>query len=291
MVKSIIFGVCILIFLGLLSHVYMASSVSLEPPREFDEFGGSSYENEPARIEGASNGINRAWRSATYRGLEVGKSNRQDMLRVLGKPRFSAIPQARITTNPNTIVAYHYQGPERYDGNIELVVGVEKATGIIAWISSRPESLSRDHIIRQFGADYIHQFYEPDECFVDGQMKERLYEVSEGPINSIYEQMEYRRLGMAIQFRTEQEVYQIVYISDKWAYGATSSLCSQPQKGLAYIACGCGCCGDEFISKKCLFRSKGDDLEAIVQSDKEAQKDPNCATMGCSLGIKYVYCD
>jgi hypothetical protein len=263
----------------------------VEQPRKVDEFGSVSHENELPRLERVAGDNNRVWHSATYRGLEVGKSNHQDMLRVLGEAKFSAIPQARITTNPNTIVAYHYEGPERHDGNIELVVGVEKATGIIAWISSRPESLTRDDVIKQFGADYIHQFYAPDECFIDGQLKERLYEVSEGPINSSYQQMEYRRLGMAIQFRTEQEVYQIVYIGDKWPYGATSSLCSQPQKGLAYIACGCGCCGDEFISKKCIYRSKGDDLQAIVKSDKKAAKDPNCALMGCSFGVKLVYCD
>ena len=89
-----------------------------------------SAENRPSNTQPLS--ANRQWRSATYRGLEVGKSTRQDMLRVLGKPKASVVPQARITTNPNTIIALHYGGPNGYAGN--LIVGLEKATDMIAWI-------------------------------------------------------------------------------------------------------------------------------------------------------------
>ncbi|MBN9682509.1 MULTISPECIES: hypothetical protein [unclassified Corallococcus] len=58
-----------------------------------------------------------------------------------------------------------------------------------------------------------------------------------------------------------------------------------------YVACGCGCCGGVEPEVQCLSCSKGDDLQALIQKDEEAKKDPQCAVMGCSPGTKYVYCD
>jgi len=242
-------------------------------------------QNQPSSTQSVSD--DRQWRSATYRDLEVGKSTRQDMLRVLGEPKASVEPQARITTNPNTILAYHYGGPKGYGGN--LVVGVEKATGVITWIETTPENLSRDDIIKQFGSNYILTSYRPDDCFIDGQ-PQMLYEASAKGMYPIYPQMEYRQLGIAVQVGSSEKVYRIFYISDEWPYGNTSSLCNQPKKRLAYIACGCGCCGYPQNSQ-CIYQAKGDDLLQIVQRDKDTAKNPNCARVGCSLGTKYVYCD
>ena len=245
-----------------------------------------SAENRPSNTQPASD--NRQWRSATYRGLEVGKSTRQDMLRVLGKPKASVVPQARITTNPNTIIAFHYGGPKGYAGNV--IVGLEKATHLMAWIETSPESLSRDDVIKQFGSNYILTGYKPDDCFIDGQ-PQMLYETSAEAMYPIYPQMEYRQLGIAVQVRLNQEVYRIFYISDKWPYGNTSSSCNQPKKRLAYIACDCGCCGGVQPKRQCIYQSRGDDLQQIVQRDKDAAKNPDCARAGCSIGNKYVYCD
>ena len=116
------------------------------------------------------------------------------------------------------------------------------------------------------------------------------YETSADATDYLYTQLEYRQLGIAVQFRSNQEVYRVTYIGDKWPYGNASSVCKQPKKGLAYIACGCGCCGAP-EKRQCFYQSKGDDLQQIVQTDKNAAKDPNCAMVGCSFGIKYVYCD
>jgi len=255
-------------------------------PKSGQPIAQLSAENRPSNTQPASD--NRQWRSATYRGLEVGKSTRQDMLRVLGKPKASVVPQARITTNPNTIIAFHYGGPNRYASN--LIVGLEKATRMIAWIETSPENLSRDDVIKQFGNNYILTGYKPDDCFIDGQ-PQMLYETSVEAINPTYAQMEYRRIGTVVQFRLNQEVYRIIYIGDKWPYGNTSSSCNQPKKRLAYIACGCGCCGGVQPKRQCIYQSKGEDLQQIVPRDKDAAKNPNCALVGCSIGTKYVYCD
>jgi len=58
-----------------------------------------------------------------------------------------------------------------------------------------------------------------------------------------------------------------------------------------YIACGCGCCVGEEPQDKCLYGSKGDDMRKIYEEDKKLAQSPECATMGCSLPIRYIYCD
>ena len=212
------------------------------------------------------------------------------MLRVLGEPKSSSIPHARITTNPNTIVAYHYGGPKGVTDS--LTVGVEKTTGIIAWIEAALESYRQVDIIRQFGGDCIMTSYRPDDCFIDRQPHyELLCETPRETANLFYDRMEYRQLGTVIQLRDGGQVDLITYISDKWPYGNPASLCGQAQKGLAYIACGCGCCGGVQPKRQCLYRSRGDNLQAIVQKDKESANRLMCAQAGCALGTKYVYCD
>ena len=62
----------------------------------------------------------------------------------------------------------------------------------------------------------------------------------------------------------------------------------------SYVACGCGCCRSATVKpqKRCLFRSKGDDLARVIAEDKRmAANDKLCATVGCSAGIEYLYCD
>jgi hypothetical protein len=41
----------------------------------------------------------------------------------------------------------------------------------------------------------------------------------------------------------------------------------------------------------CVYRSKGESLDAIIAKDKAARKNPGCARMGCSLGTEYKECD
>jgi hypothetical protein len=70
------------------------------------------------------------------------------------------------------------------------------------------------------------------------------------------------------------------------------SCMNENEKSLeSYVACGCGCCGGKDPIEKCLYRSKGDDINKIIEDDKKVAKSDSCALVGCSLGIKYLYCD
>lgn len=59
----------------------------------------------------------------------------------------------------------------------------------------------------------------------------------------------------------------------------------------SYTACGCGCCGGVEPTVKCLYRSKGDNIQKIIEEDKKQAQSPICPTAGCSMPIKYIYCD
>lgn len=237
--------------------------------------------NQPANIQPISRNLS-LWRSANYRGLEVGKSKDKDMRRILGTPA-STIQ----TPGQPQLRGYYYGGAD------SLIVRVEKTTRIIAWIVTNSKNLSKDDLIRNFGDGYILLTYGSDPCFMNGKPRPAFVASFENAVtstNAQYVQMEYRDLGLNIKFRSENEVSEITYVSDKWPLGTTSSMCDQPKKGLAFVACGCGCCGGTIPSKKCIYRSKGDDIKELVDENRK-WTGPICATVGCSPGIKYVFCD
>jgi hypothetical protein len=63
----------------------------------------------------------------------------------------------------------------------------------------------------------------------------------------------------------------------------------------SYISCGCGCCGsdkplEETAQVTCLYKSKGERIEDKMTEDASLSPE-HCATAGCSLPVKYMYCD
>lgn len=58
-----------------------------------------------------------------------------------------------------------------------------------------------------------------------------------------------------------------------------------------YTACGCGCCIGVEPTTSCLYHSKGDDIQKIIEQDKKTAQSPNCSTAGCSKPVQYYYCD
>lgn len=58
-----------------------------------------------------------------------------------------------------------------------------------------------------------------------------------------------------------------------------------------YLSCGCGCCGDTNPMEECLYLSRGDDINEYIEKDKNIASSSQCATVGCSAGTIYKYCD
>lgn len=66
-------------------------------------------------------------------------------------------------------------------------------------------------------------------------------------------------------------------------------------ESISYISCGCGCCGgitptEENAQTQCLYKSKGESIQAKIDQDKALTQE-YCANVGCSIPTKYVYCD
>jgi len=59
----------------------------------------------------------------------------------------------------------------------------------------------------------------------------------------------------------------------------------------SYTFCGCGCCGGVEPESKCLFQSKGNYIQEFIIQDEVAAEKTDCSNVGCSRGIKYIYCD
>jgi hypothetical protein len=63
----------------------------------------------------------------------------------------------------------------------------------------------------------------------------------------------------------------------------------------SYISCGCGCCGfdkplEEVTKVECLNKLAGERIEDKMAKDANLSAE-YCATAGCSLPVKYMYCD
>ncbi len=59
----------------------------------------------------------------------------------------------------------------------------------------------------------------------------------------------------------------------------------------SYLACDCGCCGGVEPAERCLYESRGDDLNEIIENNKKISQSKECELMGCSTGVRYMYCD
>jgi len=83
-----------------------------------------------------------------------------------------------------------------------------------------------------------------------------------------------------------------IYLFSKQVDSQFSQISNYSSGGFSqyYIACGCGCCGGA-AKEVCIYNSKGDSLQAIMEEDQKAAQNPKCAFMECNNPVKYVYCD
>jgi hypothetical protein len=90
-----------------------------------------------------------------------------------------------------------------------------------------------------------------------------------------------------------KKIYHIVIPSnmDKSVHEVYDKMLSTFKFIESYTACGCGCCGGVEPTVTCLYHSKGDDIQKIIEDDKKAAQNSLCPQMGCSHPIKYTYCD
>ncbi|MGB7925165.1 MAG: hypothetical protein WCF57_18140 [Pyrinomonadaceae bacterium] len=160
--------------------------------------------------------VKRQWRAANYRGLVMGTSRYDDMLRALGEPARSEQPVGQTEGSSEQVTWYVYKDDGELHG--ELMAVVETKSRTILWIGISPPSLTKDEAIKRFGNDYTITKYHFEPC-LGGDESGELYEAQDGALSFV----EYRQRGIAIMYDDEGKVRQITYVSKP--IGSPSSKC------------------------------------------------------------------
>lgn len=150
----------------------------------------------------------RGWRAGTYRGLTIGKSTREDMLRVLGRP-LSSVPSA--DQDPPYPIIWNDYGRLKGQLSGRLAVEVDSRTNRIVHISITPDNMSKEDAIKHFGSDYILMGYR----FCEGLPPEaEAGPVYEDPKSPELDSLEYRSRGIAIHLDYQGKVDEINFVSE-----------------------------------------------------------------------------
>ena len=158
----------------------------------------------------------RQWRAATYSGLMIGKSNRLDMLRVLGEPKGIEKPPDQTEADENPEVWYLYDSTEKIAG--ELTVVVDELTNIVLAVYLYPQNWTKADAIKHFGPNFILTRYDFDSC-LGNEESAPVYESASGSML----ELEYRDRGIAISLNEDGKVDTILYL--RKALGTTQSRC------------------------------------------------------------------
>ncbi|HZI87206.1 MAG TPA: hypothetical protein VFD48_10250 [Pyrinomonadaceae bacterium] len=156
------------------------------------------------RSLGVQKQVNSVWHPAVYNGLTIGRSTREDMIRVFGEPKSSEVFDGGKGPPEQW---FHYESGGEFPG--ELVFNVDRKTGVIARLILHPTKLSKEEAIKHFGENYKLTRYEFCKGFED-EDSAPVYETPTGQFQTV----EYRAKGIAVAIGDKDEVEYISYVSE-----------------------------------------------------------------------------
>lgn len=148
----------------------------------------------------------RVWRAGAYLGLTIGKSNRLDVLRILGEPKQLERPPDQTVTEEKPEVWYVYESTGKFAG--DLIVVIEERTNLVLRIDLNPHKLTKEDAVKYFGSDFILTRYAFDDC-LGNEESAPLFESASGPVLEI----EYPQRGIALSLTEDGMVDTISYVS------------------------------------------------------------------------------
>lgn len=167
---------------------------------------------------GAGTKLNPKWKTATYRGLTMGRSTENDMIQILGQPKWWELLDGNKSHAERW---FHYDSGGDFPG--ELVVNIDSRSRVILRMTLHPKDLSVQEAIKRFGENHVVTRYE----FCPGFEEEDSAPTYENPSGQ-FRYIEYRKRGIALLVGNNDKVDFIVYVSEP--IGNTSSKCQKAGK-------------------------------------------------------------
>ncbi|GEM_PF-5325808 len=152
------------------------------------------------------------WQIGEYKGLIMGKSTREDMLRILGEPK-----ECVFFKEHNAEWCYFRDETEF---KAKVMVSINKKKNKISFVQISPDTwLAINEAIGLFGDDFVFTQYAFDDCLGDWDSAP-LYEAPNAPD---IEYMEYRKKGIALSLTENKQIREFEYISEP--IGSPKSRC------------------------------------------------------------------
>jgi len=159
---------------------------------------------------------NREWRTGTYLGLTIGKSNRTEVVRILGQPKRIDRSADEKLEEDHIEIWYVYENCGDFQGSLTVVI--DERTDVVLRVDITPDSLTQAEAVKHFGPDFILTRYAFDDCLGD----EESAPIYEDPMGSLLN-VEYRHRGIAIAVTESGKVNSISFVNK--AVGSPQSKC------------------------------------------------------------------
>jgi hypothetical protein len=145
----------------------------------------------------------------TWRGVTLGITTRQEVLRLFGKPS----TEYKMPLEKNTI-EFRYLGPA---GEPSLTLYLKN--NAVDTLEEYPASLTPEQSIEKFGPNFQRHRYSFDDCLSDGEGAP-LFRDPKGQ----FEFIEYRHRNLQLQLRQDRNLVQIIVL-DAIPPGSLRSRC------------------------------------------------------------------
>lgn len=149
----------------------------------------------------------KAWKPALVEGLRVGEATREEVLAQFGSPdRIESYSAEQTGGHPIEWLIYDRTIVPRFPGY--ATVWIDGQTGRLTTVTITPRELSRGRLLEELGADFQMMRYNFCEELGDGDSAP-IYEDPSGGL----EYMEFRELGISVQFDWRGDVQQMTFLS------------------------------------------------------------------------------
>mgnify|MGYP001172747266 CR=1 FL=1 len=138
------------------------------------------------------------WKPAKFKGLKVGESTKEEVLKILGKPDWEGFSEGDSDedTSPEWWMDYDSMSVMEWGGKLTVILDKKRET--VLAVVFYPINLKKNQVIESFGKDFVTTRYAFEPCDESNGGSARIFESKNGQL----EYLEYRSRGIAVSFDT-----------------------------------------------------------------------------------------